>query len=405
MSATYNRIVIASLIGTAITLGPVGVAQTQNTTAKRKPLPDSRIELPDFFGLYAVQNSGQTVVLDNPVERLDDKPSVTLPADVEFIIYGQGIDHSTLHLLAIPPAQPQKKESNENKPFSWDDWMQQTQVDGPQNFMAAMTGVPRDSRELKLLIKPVNNQPQMLRLIPSITLPGGVYQIGTPEKTWYRFSSDGTSSTAPIQQADASADRPLGEPDMKMSAPDNQANLGIPTDYGVYLVEDSKTSELPPSDVQVVFGLQPGGRGNRGFAVDGLSGNPSLQTADHNAALIIYLPNKSVGALQMGKLELMRSLQASQFNIIRTAPQFFRNVYGKNPNETVPVNLWRPAQKVQMKVEPMSGQRDMYRIRPATPLNAGRYAVWFDKTLRESDVVFSATPGENNEGAYWFEVQ
>ncbi len=169
-----------------------GQGQKSSTPPSRKPISQGRIRLPDTFGFYAVKKNGQLMELDKPVERLDEQPTLTLPEDVEFLVYGKDIDPSAIHFILLPGAQatPQKQAQGE-KPFSWDDWMQQTQVEGPANFMAISTGIPRGSREGKLLVKPVTGQPQMLRLIPAGALPNGVYQIGMlaeiAQRTWYRF--------------------------------------------------------------------------------------------------------------------------------------------------------------------------------------------------------------------------
>jgi murein DD-endopeptidase MepM/ murein hydrolase activator NlpD len=179
------------------------LAQAQNVEPPRKPMAESSLELPEYFGLYAVQESGQMLALDQPVQRLDERPTLSLSANVEFLVYGKDVDPSTLHLIVIPTAQPQRKQEQGNKQFSWDDFMQQTQVDGPENFMASMSGIPRGSAEGKLLVKPVGNQPQMLRLIPAGLLPNGIYQIGTPEKSWYRFVVGPMPSAQSVSQSTA----------------------------------------------------------------------------------------------------------------------------------------------------------------------------------------------------------
>ncbi len=186
MKPTFTRLAVTlAIFGT--TLIVAHDLRAQNQAPARKPMAETSIKLPEYFGLYAVKQDGETVILDKPVERPDDRPSTTLPEDVEFLIYGKDIDPAVIHLLMVPSTQPPPPPQKGQKQFSWDDWMQQTQVDGPANFMASLTGVPRGSKEGKLLVKPVSSQPQMLRMIPAMTLPNGVYQIGTPEKTWYRF--------------------------------------------------------------------------------------------------------------------------------------------------------------------------------------------------------------------------
>ncbi len=157
------------------------ITYAQNSTTVRNSIPEKKLKLPEYFGFYAVKQTGETFILDHPIERLDDIPTLSLPQDIEFLIYGKDIDPSEIHLIIIPVAQLQKTSQQGEKPFSWDDWMRNA------TDMSAMTGIPSESREGKLLVKPISNQPQMLRLIPSGELPEGVYQIGSSDKVWYRF--------------------------------------------------------------------------------------------------------------------------------------------------------------------------------------------------------------------------
>lgn len=160
----------------------VGVNDTQPAASSlpRSPIAESSLKLPEYFGIYAVQQNGDVITIDRPVERLDEIPKLRLSGDVEFLVYGNNVDPSAIRLIILPAVQPQRRKQGE-KPFSWDDWMQDAMD------TSVMTGIPKGSREGKLLVKPVSNQPQMLRFIPVGNLPAGMYQISAPNEVWYRF--------------------------------------------------------------------------------------------------------------------------------------------------------------------------------------------------------------------------
>jgi len=134
------RIAIASVAISAALLSAVMHARAQATGPARKPIAESSIKLPGYFGVYAVQKSGEVMVLKPNMDFDAEHLSVTLPEDVEFLIYGKDID--------------------------------------PSKFRLDFLGLKGETaREIELLAKPVSNQPQMLRLIPASTLPGGGYKI------------------------------------------------------------------------------------------------------------------------------------------------------------------------------------------------------------------------------------
>ena len=56
----------------------------------------------------------------------------------------------------------------------------------------------------------------------------------------------------------------------------------------------------------------------------------------------MYQQNVDTTAFHLARLEFTGNMQAGQFNMSNTQPQFFRNVYGTDYNQVVPVNLWRP---------------------------------------------------------------
>lgn len=190
------------LTSCALAVGLLGEAMNcpaaVDSSELRKPMAEQAITLPEYFGWYAVRADGTTLMLDDPIQGLDQPPSVSLPAQVEFVVYGKDAHLDNIHLIAIPQSVPvpqgrtqTQRRAEAQKPFSWEDWLQQTQVEGPANFAAAMSGIPRGAVEVKLLAKPIAGQPQMVRLVPAQHLPSGVYQIGVmnmADNRWYRFA-------------------------------------------------------------------------------------------------------------------------------------------------------------------------------------------------------------------------
>ena len=174
-----------------------------------------------------------------------------------------------------------------------------------------------------------------------------------------------------------------------------------PSAYGYYILDVDKLSPLGQVPVSTTFGLT---LADRGFAVDGLSGQEAiLMVGAPSPTIIVYEQNVVIGSLQLAALSFVSSMKAYEFNIGNTAPQFFANVYRKNPNETIPIGLWRPSRTVQTRIEPVDGRTGMYRLVPVEQLAPGRYALYFPDSLHPGDTVFSASVGRR-AAAFAFEV-
>ena len=170
-----------------------------------------------------------------------------------------------------------------------------------------------------------------------------------------------------------------------------QPSSPLPSSYGYYVLDNQKLSQLGQAQVVTKFGLT---LADRGFAVDGISSQALTPRVESlSPTIIVYQQNVSASALQLSALSFVRSMKAYQFNIINTAPQFFSNVYRKDPNETVPIDLWRPSRDVQMRIEPVEGKTGMYKLVPSAPLEVGKYALYYPDSLHANDIVFSASVG------------
>ena len=202
--------------------------------------------------------------------------------------------------------------------------------------------------------------------------------------------------------APATPPAPPDAPTVVPRATTAQPSSPLPSSYGYYILDDQKLSELSRAQVITKFGLT---LADRGFAVDGLSGQaPTLRIGSLSPTIIVYQQNVPTNALQLSALSLVRSMTAYQFNIINTAPQFFSNVYRKDPNETIPIDLLRPSRNLQMRIEPVEGKAGMYKLVPSVPLEVGKYALYFPDSLHAGDIVFSASVGRQGQSVLAFEV-
>lgn len=157
-------------------------AQAQTPATARESIAESRIKLPEYFGVYAVHKNGETSVLKpyRQTEIDDETQYVSLPEGAEFIVYGKNPDPSACNLIILgrdPDAQltPQQQQS-----------IRKRMGDADRRSIAMLMGPDAvDTTEaVEVLAKPVSNQPQMLRLIPACTLPTGVYLfIGEGDKS------------------------------------------------------------------------------------------------------------------------------------------------------------------------------------------------------------------------------
>lgn len=96
-------------------------------------------------------------------------------------------------------------------------------------------------------------------------------------------------------------------------------------------------------------------------------------------------------------------MQAGEFNLSNTKAEFFEALYRKNPGDLVAVNLWQPASQLPVKVEPVDGKPDMFRLTPSSPFQPGRYALYLGDSLHSADQIFGTVPNRE-AAAWWFEI-
>jgi hypothetical protein len=189
------------------------------------------------------------------------------------------------------------------------------------------------------------------------------------------------------------------------SIPPPSSSPELPTAYGYYVLDHGQYRDFRPTTVAVVIGLSVPASGT-GFAVDGVSGNPSTAVDADKPELLVYQQNLDVASLRLAKLDFVRNMQASQFNMIGTNPQFFRNIYGVDYNQAVPVNLWRAdEQEVPLKTEPVAGRNGMFRLVAARALAPGRYVLYLGDAIHKANMIFGTRSNTSTSTVFYFDVR
>jgi tetratricopeptide (TPR) repeat protein len=158
------------------------------------------------------------------------------------------------------------------------------------------------------------------------------------------------------------------------------------------------------------------------FAVDGFGEDARPRDlGSPSPVFLAYQQNIDIAALHLVKLDLVRSMQAQEFDIgqIANSGQFdqFRNIYGVARNQPLQVNLWGPrGTEVPLRTEPIPGRTGMFRLSPQSNMQPGRYALYYRnglhpnlilnyKGISDEDAVFflavnpSSTPSGETSGS------
>lgn len=181
-------------------------------------------------------------------------------------------------------------------------------------------------------------------------------------------------------------------------------SVPLPTEYGYYLLSENRLIQIHASPVRNVIGIAMR-TGGPGWAVDGVRGQPDFTTKDPSLTLVFYQQNMDVQDVRYGQAVFVTSMTAGQFDGAGpTNPQFFPTIYGVNYNQTVPVNLWRPTQQIQMAVEPIVDKPGMFKVHVQQPLSPGTYLLFFKSMIHMNGTIFTTT-GESTFFAILFEVE
>jgi hypothetical protein len=139
----------------------------------------------------------------------------------------------------------------------------------------------------------------------------------------------------------------------------------LPTSFGFYVLDGSSIRELVPVAVVIRIGLTvAGGSGYPGIAVDGLAGDPPLRLGTAIPTLVIYQQLIDVSGFHLVNLRYVSTMQAFEFNMNGTAPEFFQNVFKRGYYDVIPVDLWRPQSEFRLRIEPAENKNGVYKLSP-----------------------------------------
>ena len=185
-----------TMVVMTVALLMAAVAMAQQEAPLRKPLPENQIQLPDYFGLYAVSEGGTTALKDQTqkkgqIKLFPDPPKWKFGTSVEFIEYGHDAAAAEKRLIKLDLQRfsdilARERNASAQQVHTLDEQMQRMHEDS-NNKRLLYAGILPGSSEIELLKKPIAGHADMLRFIPTRTLPEGLYQIGQDFQTWYTF--------------------------------------------------------------------------------------------------------------------------------------------------------------------------------------------------------------------------
>lgn len=160
------RLLVTSLILSAAMAG----CDAQQQASAPTPIPDQKLPLPEFFGLYAV-DQGKTV----PLKNIQQWTAVDISSGAEFIMYDQAAAEKTAKAV-LSPVTLDPAVSMSSKGLQWDEQYTEKIPGAPRGFRSYGGG-----SRIELLRKPVANHNDMIRLVPGAKPEPGFYtlEIGT----------------------------------------------------------------------------------------------------------------------------------------------------------------------------------------------------------------------------------
>lgn len=138
-----------------------GAPLTKQNQPPKEAISESKVELPEYYGLYAV-DSGKTVELKND-------GSQSFSSNVEFILFSKAVasdskDLALRHLVFVQGVSATQPDHGPNRlPFRSGGWSE---------------------RSIAFRTKPVKENPEIIRIVPEHTLPSGMFRIGTNDHFW-----------------------------------------------------------------------------------------------------------------------------------------------------------------------------------------------------------------------------
>jgi len=132
----------------------------------------------------------------------------------------------------------------------------------------------------------------------------------------------------------------------------------LPDSYGIYIVSNNEQNALVPQ--KLIF------RGNMFSSISGLKeASGSCSSVINN--LIVFQKDIKPNNIFLTKLKFQTTASVS-------------NLLG---NSYIDVNLWTADNNIEIKIAPVDGKIDMYRIIPVSPLLNGFYAIHFGELTNQ----------------------
>jgi hypothetical protein len=152
--------------------------------------------VPEFYGLYALQDGQLTELKDN-ADSNDFGPAV------RFVLFLKGMVGAgpVQKMFFLPPEKP--KDSGDGQFKGWDDFFKQSQQFSNALGKYLEYGVPSNAVEVQFQVGPYGNSNEMVRVVPRQELPAGFYQLAQGVRFWVRKADVATfySQAASTSQA------------------------------------------------------------------------------------------------------------------------------------------------------------------------------------------------------------
>jgi len=180
----------------------------------------------------------------------------------------------------------------------------------------------------------------------------------------------------------------------------------VPREYGWYIEQDGKTTEIGTSRVKSVVGLAMVANPMSGYGIDGLVGTPTVKLAPGGAQFIVYQQGLKASTVRLSRLEYLVNIPAGALDDTRMREDMFQTIFGKARTDLIRVEMWRPMRDVTLRIEPIPNRPDMFRFSTAAPLVSGRYAIYEQGALHGIESYFAFNRGlPDGITARWLTVE
>ena len=185
--------------------------------------------VPEFYGLYALQDSQLTELKDN-ADLNDFGPAVRFVPFLKGMV-GAG---PVQKMFFLPPEKP-KDNRGDGQFKGWDDFFKQSQQFSDALGKYLEYGVPSNAVEVEFQVGPYGNSTEMVRVVPRQELPAGLYQLAKGVRFWIRktevakFYSQAASTSQALNAATGNGDRTPPSPNEASKAPHYPISSGVGT--------------------------------------------------------------------------------------------------------------------------------------------------------------------------------